>query len=46
MEKISLKNIDSNSNIGAESIDLSGRSEIKQDTEGNTKTLDTILKSE
>lgn len=46
MEKISLRGIDVNSNIGAESIDLSDREEIKEKNPGSKNSLDTILKSE
>jgi hypothetical protein len=46
MEKLSLKGIDSNSQIGGDSIDISGRSEIKGDVQNGSKPLDTILKSD
>lgn len=46
MEKISLRGIDTNSNIGVESIDISDRKEINENSPGAGDTLDTILKSD
>lgn len=46
MEKISLRGIDTNSDIGAESIDISDRQEINENSSGASDTLDTILKSD